>query len=189
MAADGPKEQPNDSEDQQAEGDGGGPNLDAAIAFASEFLNRDVMLADIRDLPNDEYEHMRIGEALQSAAVNPDQNDFDALVGVAASMLRTSRGLPYWLADFAADVLEGKRRRPTKRGPNPYTNWPRDYVLSRAVEEVADRFSLPAYAKNELWDGMTAAKIVAGVAGESLDIVEKAYQKHHPIDPPKPGAK
>ncbi len=190
MAADGPKEQPNDVQDHQADEEApGNRDIAAAIEFATAFLNGKVMLDDVRKLPTDEHEHRLIYEALQAAAVNPDQNDFDVLMGVAVDELRDKRRLPDWLADFVADILEGKRKRPTKRGPDPYTNWPRDYVLSRAVEEVAKRFSLPLYADNELWDGMTAAKIVAEAAGESLEIVHKAYKKHHPTDLPRLGAK
>lgn len=118
-----------------------------------------------------------MGNALMKALENPDTNDFDVGVGRAAAMLRAGIRLPDWLAIFAADVLQGKRKRPTKRGPDPYANWIRDHAVARAVLEVSSRFGLPQYTKNELSSKITAAQIVSETAHLSLDVVHKAIQK------------
>mgnify|MGYP005850287209 CR=1 FL=1 len=115
--------------------------------------------------------------ALKNALENPDTNDFDVGVVTAAAMLRDGEHLPDWLAGFAADVLEGKRKRPTKRGPDPYANWIRDYSLARAVLEISRQFDVPEYTKNELSNKITAAQIVAETAHLSLDVVHHAIKR------------
>lgn len=153
-------------------------------AIAAEMV-RDILTGDI--LLNDVAEGMRLdcvslseerlANALKKALENPDTNDFDAGVITAAAMLRDGAHLPDWLAVFAADVLQGKRTRPTKRGPDPYANWIRDYAVARAVLAVSSRFDLPQYTNNELSNKVTAAQIVSETAHLSLDVVHKAIQK------------
>ena len=125
---------------------------------------------------------------LVRATVSPDSNDFDVMVGMAASTLRDGAkvleravGLPAEIALFAADVLEGKRKRPTKRGRDTYANWPRDYKLYRLVQDVAKAFDLPHYSNNELFERPTAAGIVSLATGHSVDVVKTAYKKFRRI--------
>ena len=102
---------------------------------------------------------------------NPDTNDFDAVLGIAAIMLRKGKHLPDWLALFAANVLEGKWKRPTNRGPDRYVNWMRNYKLARAVVEVSNQFDLPKYSNSDTSNKITAAEIVAESGHISLDVV------------------
>ena len=113
----------------------------------------------------------RIASALEKALENPDTNDFDAGLGIAATMLRKGEHLPNWLALFAADVLEGKCRRPTNRGPDRYANWIRNYKLARAVVEVSNQFDLPKYSNSDTSHKITAAEIAAESGHISLDVV------------------
>lgn len=155
---------------------------DEAIAakMVREILTGDILFKDVEEgmrLDCVSLSEERLGNALMKALENPDTNDFDTAVGTAAAMLRAGARLPDWLAVFAADVLQGKRTRPTKRGPDPYANWTRDYAVARAVLEVSARFGLPQYTKNELSNKITAAQIVSETAHLSLDVVHKAIQK------------
>ena len=155
---------------------------DEAIAakMVREILTGDILQNDVADgmrLDCVSLSEERMANALKKALENPDTNDFDAGVITAAAMLRDGARLPDWLAVFAADVLQGKRTRPTKSGPDPYANWMRNYAVARAVLEVSSRFDLPQYTKNELSNKVTAAQIVSETAHLSLDVVHKAIQK------------
>jgi hypothetical protein len=151
-----------------------------AAKLVREILAANVLLTDVDNAMKADDVHLsaeRVANALRQALQNPDTNDFDAGVVTAAAMLREGERLPEWLALFAADVLEGKRKRPTKRGPDKYANWLRDYAVARAVLEVASRFGLPEYTKNELSDKITAAQIVAKAAHLSLEVVHHAVRR------------
>ncbi|MFZ5620355.1 MAG: hypothetical protein ACOY5W_04960 [Pseudomonadota bacterium] len=120
---------------------------DAAVAFAKRLLSApDLLVDDVK--ASTPQQHENAAKALLTAVTNPDTNDFDALVAVAAKLLRTNERLPAELATFAADKLEGKRKRPTKRGSDKYDNWERDYKYWRAIQEVAKAFNLPRYSNN-----------------------------------------
>lgn len=155
-------------------------NRAEADKLVREILTGNVLLKDIEEdmrLNHKSLSEEQMETALMKALENPDTNDFDAGVIAAATMLRDGARLPDWLAAFTADVLEGKRSRPTKRGPDPYANWIRDYAIARAVLEVSQRFSLPEYTNNELSDKITAAQVVAETGHFSLDVMHKAIQK------------
>lgn len=159
-------------------------NYDEALQFAKTFWSEqvqaetenNVLFKDVRASYPTEADMERTGDALEQAARDPDTNDFDVLVMLAAGLMRENERLPDWLASFAADVLEGKRKRPTKRGADKYKNWHRDYSLWRMVGIVANKFDLPKYTNNELSDKQTAAGIVAEAAGLNVDVVVTAYK-------------
>lgn len=151
-------------------------NHDEAIQFAKSFLESNILLNDLKGSYLSETDMERMDEALEAATLSHDTNDFDMLVIVAAGLMRENERLPNWLASFAADVLEGKRTRPTKRGADKYKNWQRDYSLWRAVDNVASKFDLPRYTNNELSSKTTASTIVAEAAGLNVDVVITAYK-------------
>ena len=159
-------------------------NYNEALQFAKTFWSEQVqaetenniLFQDVVASIPSEADLERMGDALEQAARDPDTNDFDVLVMIAAGLMRENERLPDWLASFAADVLEGKRKRPTKRGADKYKNWPRDYSLWRAVDEVASKFNLPKYTNNELSRKPTAAGIVAEAARLNVDVVITAYK-------------
>ena len=159
-------------------------NYDEALQFAKTFWSEQVqaetenniLFQDVVASIPSEADLERMGDALEQAARDPDTNDFDVLVMIAAGLMRENERLPDWLASFAADVLEGKRKRPTKRGADKYKNWQRDYSLWRAVDEVASKFNLPKYTNNELSRKPTAAGIVAEAARLNVDVVITAYK-------------
>lgn len=157
-------------------------NHDEAVQFAKDFLSKPILLNDLQAIrpriedPQNE-DHQKWDDAIENAIRNPDTNDFDMLITLAAFFLRKGERLPECLAVFIADVLEGKRKRPTKRGPDEYANWERDYKLCRAVKEVASRYGLQHYSNNELSNHPTAAGIVAKASTDSLDVIIKAFQK------------
>ena len=159
-------------------------NYNEALQFAKTFWSEQVkavtenniLFKDVRASYPTEADMERMGDALEQAARDPDTNDFDVLVMLAAGLMRENERLPDWLASFAADVLEGKRKRPTKRGADKYKNWQRDYSLWRAVGKVACKFDLPRYTNNELSNKPTAAGIVAEAARLKVDVVITAYK-------------
>jgi hypothetical protein len=146
---------------------------DDAVEFAKRFLSGPVLSDDVKASSPQEFEN--IAKALQQATINPDANDFDILVMLAADGLSRNERLPEWLAAFAADVLSGKRKRPTKRGPDKYGNWERDYKLWRATQEVAKAFGLQRYSNNELSKKTTAAEILssAGACSDTNELSKK----------------
>ena len=151
-----------------------------AAEMVREILTGNILFKDLEEDMSRECESVleeQITKALKTALENPDTNDFDVGVMMAANLLRNGERLPDWLAGFAADVLQGKRTRPTQRGPDPYANWVRDYSVARAVLEVSSRFNLPQYTNNELSNKVTAAQIVAEAGGLSLEVVHKAIRK------------
>lgn len=163
-------------------------NHNEAVQFAKDFLSKPVLLNDLQEIrpriERDPKQAARMDAAIEDAAKNPDTNDFDMLVGLAASLLREGERLPEFLAVFIADVLEGKRKRPTKRGSDKYANWIRDYELCRAVKAVANEYKLPYYTNNELSEKTTAAEIVTEASGHGVDVIVKAFGKfknHHSL--------
>lgn len=151
-----------------------------AVAFAKRLLDGPMMALDAGAGRPTKDVLVAMGLALEQAAANPDTNDFDVLVGIAADLLRKGEGMPVWLATFAADVLEGKRKRPTKRGADRYSTWERDFKLWRVTQEVATAFSLPAYTNNELSKKAMAAQVVSLAAGCSVDMVILACRRFGP---------
>jgi len=160
-------------------------NYDEALQFAKTFWSEQVqaetenniLFQDVRASVETEAVMERMYDALEQAARNPDTNDYDVLVKLAAGLMRENERLPDWLASFAADVLEGKRKRPTRRGADKYKNWQRDYSLKRIVDIVASKFDLPKYSNNELSSKPTAAGIVAKAVELNMDVVITAYKK------------
>jgi hypothetical protein len=153
---------------------------DAVVEFARRVLDRDILGDDVRAEPPTKETHLKVAQALQRAAIDPDANDYDTLILVIADLLRRGEALPGWLATFAADVLGGQRKRPTRRGRDEYANWQRDYKLWRVTEEVATTYALPRYTNNELSEKPTAAHAVAIAARCSYDVVVRACRRFNP---------
>jgi hypothetical protein len=151
---------------------------DLALEFAKKYLSGNILRDDILVSTPKEQDFLRVGNALEIAASKPNSLEFDVLVTIAADILSRNERMPEWLATFAADVLLGKRKRPTKRGPQEFGNWERDYKLWRATQEVAKVFGLQHYSNNELSKRITAAEIVSRAEGCSLDVVVTAYKKY-----------
>lgn len=151
------------------------------IDFAREFFNRDRLLPGFaRSQKNSDEDRILDMEALKRAAEHPDTadtNDHDTLVLWAAGRLRAGLELPDWLAIFTADVLEGKRKRPTKRGKDKYDYWERDFKLMLTAKEVAKRFDMPLYTNNESSSKTTAAYITAKAAKVGVDVVKNAIKR------------
>jgi len=160
-------------------------NYDDAVAFAKEFLGTNILLEDLKAIDPLDSKLPDPFEALRQATIDPDRLEYDVLVTTAAMYLRDllnsfrdgSPVMPIWLANFAADVLEGKRTRPSKRGPDKDKYWERDYSLYRATREVGRVFKLPHYTNNELSEKITAAEIVSQAFGCKTDVVIRAYRK------------
>jgi len=164
------------------------PVFSDIVAYARELLNPDekkIMIELIKAYAEQESEEEQNEKTYQAVekALNDemDTNDFDALVVTAANLLREGLRLPHELAKFAADVLEGKRSRPTKRGPDPYRDFIRNVELSFAVEAVVQKFGIARYAKGNT-SNETAVDAVSEAAKCTVNTVMHALRSK-PIDP------
>ncbi|HKT32839.1 MAG TPA: hypothetical protein VJS89_10195 [Gammaproteobacteria bacterium] len=121
-----------------------------------------------------------VDQSLEAAVNSTDTNDYDVLVVLAAGYLRDPverQMMPIWLSRWTADVLEGKRTRPAKRGPDRYRNFFRNWRLHFVTEETAHRFNLPLYAQGAALNEQTAAEIVAQATGISHATIVKILQR------------
>jgi hypothetical protein len=114
---------------------------------------------------------------LDKILMESDQNSFDLWCSIAAKILREEKPIPRKLALFAADVLDQKLKRPTRRGPNPYDNFKRDFCTAWAVMEVSRQFGLPEYTNNELSHKVTAAELVADTMSLNIHVVHHAIRR------------
>lgn len=115
--------------------------------------------------------------AYEKAARAPDSGEYEAIKHLAAYCLRWRKPMPAWLVRFAADALEAKGKPARKRGRDRYGNWGRDFKLWWMVGEVASKFDLPHYTRNEEAKQPTAASVVADAADLPENIVIKAYRR------------
>ena len=152
--------------------------------YARQLWNewRDLPMPTLPGKPGDDPEvDERMVRALKETAVASDNpNAYDALVTVAAWFLRDPLGrqmMPIWLSRFAADVIEGKRTRPTRRGPDPYPNWVRDFKLAHLTPVIARRYKLPLFTHNELSRKWTAAEVVSEAADVPTETVINALRR------------
>lgn len=156
-----------------------------------EFEFKKIYLAEIFEHPHLVHipDNSKLMAMLEKAARDPDYCDgyaFDRLTAMAGDIIRRG-GFFYdkdggkvtmydWLTSFAADVLEGNRTRPSRRGPDRYSNFFRDNALATTVDAVAKKFDLPKYTNNELSNKSTAAEIVAEASGLKVDVVITVYK-------------
>jgi hypothetical protein len=164
------------------------PVFKDVIAYARELINHDEgsIMTEIfkayAEQKSEDQQAERTSQALKAALFGEmDTNDFDALVLTTADLLREGQHLPHEFAKFAADVLEGKRSRPTKRGPDPYRDYNRNTELSFAVEAVVQKFSIARYAKGNT-SNETAVDAVSEAAKCTVNTVIHALRAQ-PIPP------
>jgi hypothetical protein len=158
------------------------------IAFATEIFDQDdqqIMIEIIRaysEQNNKEQNTAKSYQAIDNALKGKmDTNDFDTMVNLVATLLRNGDPLTDQLSKFAADVLDGKRSRPTKRGPDPYRDFGRNVRLSFATEAVARKFSIARYAKGNN-TSETAVDAVSNAFKCSVNTVTHALSSY-PIAP------
>jgi hypothetical protein len=130
------------------------PVFQDVIAYARELLNhgeKKIVLEIVNayaEQQNDEEHYKMIYQQFENALDGEmDTNDFDNLVMIVAQQIREGQPVLHKFAKFTADVLEGKRSRPTKPGPDPYRDYLRNIKLNFVVEAVAQKFDIPRYAK------------------------------------------
>ena len=104
--------------------------------------------------------------------------EWDIASRIAQEALYGGQGLPQSLADWAADVLAGKRPRP-RTGSKTIA---RDIIFCIAVADLRDRFGLTP-TKNSATDAFSACDVVAAAAGFGYKTVERAWGLRAPQDP------
>jgi len=157
-----------------------------ARELIKEMWSRDLLQEDVKafaesDLGQSLEVKRLFGVALIQGLNNPDAGMFDLGVTLAADLLRQGTPLPPELAAFVADVLEGDRKRPTKRGPDPNSHWKRDYELASIVVAISRKFGLPEYTNNDLSNKVTAVQLVADTLDISSNIVLHALRQHEDL--------
>lgn len=110
-----------------------------------------------------------------------DTNDFDVLIQTSAQLIRDGQALPLNLANFVADVLEKKRSRPTKHGPDPYRDFIRNVKLSFIVEAIVYKFGIARYVTGHA-SGETAVDSLSKASKFSVNTVINALRLQ-PIPP------
>ena len=153
------------------------PVFQDVIAYARELLNHheEQILSEIIAVNEEQTSELELDRKhdkaiAESLGDNPTTNQFDAMIKTAAELLREGRWLSAELAKFTADVLEGKRTRPTKPGPDPDRDYLRNIKLNFVVEAVAQKFDIPRYAK-----GNPTNKTAVDAGSETaVDAVSKA---------------
>ena len=83
---------------------------------------------------------------------------WDSVSLIAQELLREGDPLPAELAEWVADVLEGKRPRPTTGGRRPRAAETRMIYL--AVYHVAERFDLKPTRRRKLMEGDEPAELL-----------------------------
>jgi hypothetical protein len=126
-----------------------------------------------------------VGAQMVKGALN-DVLLFDRLIRDANYCLRSNcsgldtqppREIPACLANFIADVIEGKIKRPRKSGPDIATTLSRNDVLVGCTEYLVKKYKLQQYSNNELSTHKTAAEYVSEASGYGIDIVITAIKK------------
>jgi hypothetical protein len=158
------------------------PVFQDVIAYARELLNHDEeqITDEISKARGEQLSELdkfmrHVKSMSESLGDNPTTNQFDGMIIVAAGFLRKGKRLPAELAKFAADVLEGKRTRPTKPGPDPDRHYHRNIKLFFIVEAVAQKFDIPRYAKGNTTN-KTAVDAVSEAAGCTVNTVMHALR-------------
>jgi hypothetical protein len=164
------------------------PVFKDVIAYAHELLNhneKNILIEIIKadaEQKNEQEMFEKVGQQIDDILDGKkDTNEFDVFAMVAAVLIRQGEVLPKKLAEFVADVLEGKQLRPTKRGPDPYRDFIRNVELSFAVEAVAQKFGIARYAKGNT-NNETAADAVSEAAKCTVSMVTHALRSK-PIKP------
>ena len=115
--------------------------------------------------------------------------EWDSVSLIVQELLREGDPLPAELAEWVADVLEGKRSRPTTGGQ---TKSGRDRMIYLVVYHVADRFKLKptrrwaqGWGQNVLPDccaeGGSACDVVGAAFGVKYKTAERAWNERDPL--------
>lgn len=109
-----------------------------------------------------------------------DRGTWDALYIIARWHLRSGVAMTPELAEWIADRLEGKLRRPSKRGPSPKTV--RDKVIASTVQALVDRAGFRP-TRNNASEVRSACDAVAEALGYvTHKAVEKVWNDSTPSD-------
>ena len=103
---------------------------------------------------------------------------WDSVSLIVQGLLREGDALPAELAGWVADVLEGKRPRPSK---GPQTKSGRDRMIYLAVYHVAERFELkPTRRRAQEW-GENVLPDCCAEGGSACDVVGAAFEVNYKV--------
>ena len=111
-----------------------------------------------------------------------DRQTWDAVSVIGQRELRSGKPLSPELAEWVADVLEGKHKRPAKRGPDRHANLLRDWRVVAAVQVLVDcgfRATRNTEKKGLRDGGKACAAGGSGcdVVGEAIGLGYKAVER------------
>ena len=151
------------------------------LEYAKEVLSRDIEgLAQIlrKGKPDNLVDvGARALEVAGNATDSPSPLEHDFLLLLAADSLRKGIPIPREVAGYVADVLEGLRSPPARRGRPQGPGLLRDLRLLTACLGLSQRHSLPLFSNNELLKAVTAAEVVSMASGVSLEAVKQAIRR------------
>lgn len=142
-------------------------------------------------LRHDPGEYLPSGRLLELQRALTVQGDtanvyqHDELMLYAAAFLRERQALPPWLADFAADVIEGRRTRPRQHGQMSGHKRRRDTAVRLAMIRLVKDCGLPAYSRShnpnaDYFDAAEAierAAFLEGLHGLSSSNIAKIWDR------------
>ena len=102
-----------------------------------------------------------------------DRQTWDAVSAIAQRELRSGKPLSPELAEWVADVLEGKHKRLAKRGPDRNANLLRDWRVVAAVQVLVDRGFRAT--RNSEKKGLRDGGKACAAGGSGCDAVGEAF--------------
>ena len=102
-----------------------------------------------------------------------DRQTWDAVSAIAQRELRSGKPLSPELAEWVADVLEGKHKRLAKRGPDQNANLVRNWRVVAAVQVLVDRGFRAT--RNSEKKGLRDGGKACAAGGSGCDAVGEAF--------------
>lgn len=151
------------------------------IGYAKKRLQEDILYEAVLEgeYERDSKEVIKRLTDCASDSKSADTDCFDQLIVLAADYLRECKPIPDWLSKFVADVLEGKRKRPSKKGRPEEQNWERDYKIAKIANELVTKYGIAKYGKGNTSKKITATEAIVIASGKTLsdDKVINAIKK------------
>lgn len=116
-------------------------------------------------------------QRLEEGLATNDPATFDIALAVCASMVRQHEPLPDFLAQFAADFLDGSRARPKVRGHDPLKAYEQDFLITRAINALVSKLGVPRYTNSETAAKLTASQLVAEHLRKTDAQIKGAYRR------------
>lgn len=123
-------------------------------------------------LEGGKYDFTRLPELVKASDL--ELIDYEAMRQLAMSALRDRAELPSLLAFWIADVLDGNRKPPARRGTHPLANWYRDWQICEDVQKLVEEEGMMA-TRNPASPPSSACDRIAAERGMTYQAVAKIW--------------